>query len=97
MCGLHLVHPTIGGELGPNSSLHHLSASVQDHLQERNHHCEQHPYVNHFNIRSDWEALGDSKKPNNIVTNYSESGKMYTYRVARTSSMVRLTWMTMSM
>ena len=60
---LHLVHPAIGGELGHAGSLHHLGAGVQGHLQEGNCHGEQHPDVNHLDIGSDWQALGDSKEP----------------------------------
>ena len=63
---LHLVHPAIRVELGRARSCHHLSAGVQDYLQERNSQSKQHPDINHLDIGGDRQALGDPQKPKHM-------------------------------
>ena len=75
--------------------LHHLVACVQAHLDEGDAHGEDHPDVNHLDIRCYRQALGDTQEAeNNLLSKIRHQLK--TYKVARTNNMVRLTWMTMS-
>ena len=53
------VHPLIKNCVG---SLEHLVGGMQDHFQEGDCHREQHPDVNHLDVRGDRQALGESQK-----------------------------------
>ena len=60
------VHPFIKTNMTGSGLLEHLVSRVQDHLQEGDCHREQHPDVNHLDVRSDGKALGKSQKTTRI-------------------------------
>ena len=43
-------------------SIKHLIGGVQNHLEEGDGHGEQHPDVDHLDVRGDRKALGQSKE-----------------------------------
>ena len=47
------VHPVIRTKMSCSGLLEHLIRGVQDHLQEGDCHREQHPDVNHLDVRGD--------------------------------------------
>ena len=64
---LHHIH------LRGSWSLEHLIGGVKEHLHEGNSHCEEHPDVDHLDIRGHLQALGESQKSKNktnIIINF---------------------------
>ena len=64
--------------------------------KKRIRHCEYHPNVNHLDISSHWQRLGD---PHETVTHKNVFGKTITYKtyyVVNTNSRVAFTSMTIS-
>ena len=53
------VHPLVKNCVG---SLEHLVGGMQDHFQEGDCHREQHPDVNHLDVRGNRQVLGESQK-----------------------------------
>ena len=70
LAGLLLLQ--LHSRLNPNDSLirtnmrcssnKHLIGGVQNHLEEGDGHGEQHPDVNHLDVRGDRKALGQTKE-----------------------------------
>ena len=51
-------------------SLEHLLGGVLDHLKEGDGHCEQHPDVNHLDVRGGGQALREAKKTKNKMVRH---------------------------
>ena len=60
------IHPLIKTKMTGSGLLEHLVSRVQDHLQEGDCHREQHPDVDHLDVRSGGKALRDSQKTTEI-------------------------------
>ena len=45
----------------------HLVGGVKDHLKEGNGHGEEHPDVDHLDVRGDRQALGKAKKARKTI------------------------------
>ena len=72
-CFRHLLIPQFVNRLDPDDShlswsLKHLSGGVKNHFQERYSHCEQHPDVDHLDIRRNSQTLGKSQKTKTNIT-----------------------------
>ena len=48
------IHPLIETKINCVGSLEHLVGGMQNHLKEGDCHREQHPDVNHLDVRGDW-------------------------------------------
>ena len=54
---LYQIHFGSKNNMRCPGTLRHLIGGVKNHLQEGNGHCEKHPDVDHFDVRSNWQAL----------------------------------------
>ena len=61
------IRPLIRTKLSCSGLLEYLVGGVQDHLQEREGHCEEHPDVNHLDVRGNGKALGESQETANYM------------------------------
>ena len=76
LAGLLLLLLQLHSRLNPNNSLirtnmrcssnKHLIGGVQNHLEEGDGHGEQHPDVDHLDVRGDRQALGESQKTKKV-------------------------------